>query len=175
MGRRENQLNRAFGKISKTLLFAFLGAGLCSCAFMNPEKRPLLGAMDGALQPDNPWAMMGLMPVMMPVGLVAGTLDAIIVYPVTQIPPTASSINDEYFHKPDEGIAMKSLLFVPRGLVAIPDFLGVWTVRSFIQLPKRRRPAQKPIIDTHTDTEGMDIKVFRDGAPPPPEQEPKQP
>lgn len=152
-------------------LAAALVVPLTGCAFMNQEKRPLLNAMDRAIQPENPWAMVTLAPVMVPVGFAAGVLDSVVLYPATQIGGCAKDINQRYFRKPEEPAWKKTALFVPRHFVAVPDFIGLWTIRSFVDLHPYGRPNPGPVIPPEgivlpSESEGLEIRVLPGGTPP---------
>lgn len=151
---------------------------LTGCAFMNREKRPLLNAMDRSFQPKDPLAMVMLTPIMVPVGFTAGAIDTVLLYPATRVPGCAADIHQRYFHKPEEPLWKKSALFIPRHLVAIPDFIGLWTIRSFIDLhpygpitAERALPSEGVVLPSQS--EGLEIRVLPGGTPP--GQQPRPP
>jgi hypothetical protein len=158
-------------KYFRTVTLVILGFSLTGCAFMNREKRPLLNALDRTIQPQNPWAMVTLAPVMVPVGFVAGVLDTLIIYPATRISDSAGTINQRYFRKPEEPMWKKSALFVPRHIVAVPDFIGLWSIRSFVDLHPYGRPPASPSLPEEgvvlpSESEGLEIRVLPGGTPP---------
>lgn len=117
---------------------------LSGCAFMNPKKRPFLDLMDRRLQPEDPWTKLGLLPIMMPLGITALTSDIIFFYPVGQIGPSKYAVKRAYWGNPDTSPAAEAALFVPKLLIAVPDFLLIWGVHSFFDvadLPEPEKPA----------------------------------
>lgn len=112
-----------------------------ACAVSNPDKRPTLGALDRTIQPNDPYIEALLLPVVMPVGLIAGAADMLVVYPATQLAPAAVRINRTYFRKHEESRPRKSVLFIPRHLIAVPHFFYSWGVNAYLDVPTPRARA----------------------------------
>ncbi len=106
-----------------------------ACAVSNPDKRPTLGALDRTIQPDDAYIETLLLPIVIPVGLIAGVADMLAVYPATQLAPSAARINRRYFLKPEESWPRKTALFIPRHFVAVPHFFYSWGVNAYLDVP----------------------------------------
>lgn len=131
------------GRLSKLRLPSALVCALTcmiasACAVSNPEKRPLLGALDRTIQPNDPYVETVMLPIVMPVGLIAGVADMLVVYPASQLAPSAVRINRKYFRKPGESRPRKSALFIPRHFLAVPHFFYAWGVNAYLDVPTPR-------------------------------------
>lgn len=102
---------------------------------MNEQNRPTLNYLDERIQPQSPWAMVALAPVVIPAGFVAGLGDVLFVYPATQIGPSASRVGEVYFGPSESGWFVRSMTLVPRALLASADFALLWSVKSFFIIP----------------------------------------
>lgn len=133
-----------FARARRLLCMAAMGCAWSGCAFMAPENRPLLSAMDRAIRPTDPWATVALTPLMIPVGLTAGVADVALLHPAAEVAPSARRIHGRYFVKPNESGARRALLFIPRHFIAGPDFVALWILESFFDFPNPPLPFRPP-------------------------------
>ena len=129
-----------------TMIGLFLGVGLTSCAFMNPEKRPFVNFMNRRIEPESFWTKVGLIPIMTPIGTLALAGDAALFYPISQVGPAVRSTRQTYWGESELDPGLEGALFIPKTLIAIPDFLFYWSMRAFLDI--QTDEAEEPVEDS---------------------------
>jgi len=79
----------------------------------------------------------------------------VIVHPIMQIGPTGGTISKTYFDNPDQSWATKSAMFLPRSFIAVPDFLFLWTVDAFWEVPEE--DASRALLEPTSP--GLEIRI----------------
>ena len=125
---------RAFVPVALTVI-ALAATG---CAFSDSDNRRALNLLDEHLTPESTGAKWALAPLTLPAGLVAGTIDAALVHPVTAI-DDAWGDTTELLWSPDEDESkFRRAMFTPVAALATPAvFAGDWLFRSLFAIPPR--------------------------------------
>ena len=118
-------------------LFAWLivvCACTTSCAMGNGDRRRALNYLDANWTPSTTTGRWLAAPVALPVGIVAGVTDAIVLHPLSQIDDAWSDTADVVWDFADNTEFRTSLL-VPLSAVATPIVFGAtWLFRSVFDL-----------------------------------------
>jgi len=119
-------------------------SALASCAIGNEDRRRVLNYLDENVAPSSDAARWLVAPVALPVGLLAGAADAVVVHPLSQIDDAWLDTADILWEF-DHDSNFRTVLLTPLSAVATPFVFGVdWMVRSVFD------------IDDHPDTVGDD-------------------
>jgi hypothetical protein len=101
-----------------------------SCALGNSERRRALNYLDANWAPSTATGRWLVAPVALPVGIVAGATDAIVLHPLSQIDDAWSDTVDVVWDF-DDNTEFRTVLLVPLSAVATPIVFGVtWLFRS---------------------------------------------
>lgn len=107
---------------------------LASCAIANPDRRRLLNALDEHAAPSTETGRWLAAPVALPVGVVAGVADAVVVHPLSQIDDAWRDTSDILWEF-DHDSNFRTVLLTPLSALATPVVFGVdWIVRSVFDM-----------------------------------------
>ena len=97
---------------------------LCGCAVFDKDNRRTLNLLDENIQIKSTAGQIALAPVMIPVGTLALTTDAVVVNPAAQIPKAGDDVYDLYWKPRDADFFIKSVVFLPIVVLTPPTFVG---------------------------------------------------
>ena len=116
------------------MLLLLLCAG---CAVFNKDNRRTLNALDEHVAPESTAARWALAPVGLPVGLVAGVLDMVIVHPATVFDDAWGDTKQLLWTPRDESRFRRAIM-LPLATIATPFvYLGDWLGRALFDIPPR--------------------------------------
>ena len=113
------------------------GLALTGCAIFEPDNRRTLNALDRHLTPSATLGRVALVPIGLPVGLVAGVADLCIVHPATVLDDAWGDTAELLWTPRTESRFRRALLMPLAALATPPVFLGDWLGRSIFALPPR--------------------------------------
>ena len=120
-------------------LLALALVGVCgsSCAIGNEERRRVLNYLDANWAPDSEGGRWLVSPVALPVGLIAGVADAVVVHPLSQV-DDAWGDTVEFLWEFDRDDQFRNVLMTPLSAVATPVVFGVdWLGRAIFDIDDR--------------------------------------
>ncbi|MFT4512188.1 MAG: hypothetical protein ACI89X_001292 [Planctomycetota bacterium] len=125
-----------------------------SCALGNGDRRRALNYLDANWTPTTTTGRWLAAPVALPVGIVAGATDAIVLHPLSQIDDAWVDTVDVVWDFDDT--EFRTVLLVPLAAVATPVVFGVtWLFRAVfdfddsardVHLPEAEEPGPKPSV-----------------------------
>ena len=132
----------------KKFLVGILIFNVSSCAVFDRRNTILVNAVEEHMVPETQPSRLLLAPIYIPVGLMAGVLDAFVVHPVRMIPEALKDTDDALWEFSDEsGYVTHAGSIVYRGAFSPVFFAAVWLARSaFIGLDgaETEAPADRP-------------------------------
>lgn len=121
----------------RTALLALLLLACTACAVSRKDNRLTLNALDEHVAPESTAARWALAPVGLPVGIVAGVVDMLIVHPATVFDDAWDDTQDMLWTPRNESRFRRAVM-LPLVTVATPFvYIGDWLVRSIFDVPKR--------------------------------------
>ena len=109
------------------------------CAVGNGERRLLLNYLDDRWTPSSETGRWLAAPVALPVGVVAGLADAVVVHPSTQF-DDAWGDTVEFLWEGDDQSAFRRVVMAPLRAAATPVVYAlVWTSRAVFDISDRRQ------------------------------------
>ncbi|MFN3242035.1 MAG: hypothetical protein ACE37K_11020 [Planctomycetota bacterium] len=109
-------------------------ASLASCAIANPDRRLLLNQLDEHVAPSSETGRWLAAPIALPVGLVAGAADAVVVHPLSQLDDAWWDTADLLWEF-DHDSNFRTVLLTPLSALATPVVFGVdWVFRSVFDI-----------------------------------------
>ncbi|HEB53484.1 MAG TPA: hypothetical protein ENI87_09545 [bacterium] len=116
---------------------ALVGVLGSSCAIGNEERRRVLNYLDANWAPSSEGGRWLASPVALPVGLLAGVADAVVVHPLSQI-DDAWGDTVEFLWEFDRDDQFRNVLMTPLSAVATPVVFGVdWLGRAIFDIDDR--------------------------------------
>lgn len=137
------------GRIAFYALFSFaIISQLASCAIFDRRNTILVNAVEEHMVPETQPAKLLLSPIYLPVGLMAGVLDAFIVHPIRMIPRAVDDTGDALWEFSDEtGYVTHAGSIVYRAGFSPVFFSFAWLARSAFAGPAAddvEAPAERP-------------------------------
>ncbi|MEZ6036605.1 MAG: hypothetical protein R3F29_03940 [Planctomycetota bacterium] len=124
-------LGSRFRRAALLCALPLLGA---ACAMANGDRRRVLNALDGNLTPSSATGRWLLSPVALPVGVVAGVADAVVVHPLSQIDDAWLDTIDLLWTSHGDTPLRRAVL-IPVAAVATPlVFVGDWLGRAVFDI-----------------------------------------
>lgn len=127
-----------------------------SCALGNSDRRRALNYLDANWAPSSTTGRWLAAPVALPVGIVAGAIDAIVLHPLSQIDDAWVDTVDVVWDF-DDNTEFRTVLLVPLSAVATPVVFGVtWLFRAVfdfddsvheVALPNVAEPPANPAAE----------------------------
>lgn len=109
-------------------------ASLAGCAIGNEDRRHVLNYLDENLAPSDATARWLVSPVALPVGVVAGVADAVVVHPVTQLDDAWWDTTDLLWQF-DHDSNFRTVLLTPLSAAATPVVFCVdWLFRAVFDI-----------------------------------------
>lgn len=122
-------------------------ATTASCAMGNRERRHVLNYLDANWAPQSVAGRWVAAPVALPVGVVAGLTDAVIVHPVTQIDDAWVDTVDVVWDF-DAATDFRKVLRTPLSAAATPVVFGVtWVWRSVFDISDSYESPPPPEVE----------------------------
>jgi hypothetical protein len=121
------------------LLLALMALALpgASCAVFDSDNRRTLNLLDEHCTPEEPVAKWALAPVALPTGLLAASVDAVIVHPVNVVGDAWGDTTELLWSSHEES-SFRRAIFAPVAVIATPFvFVGDWLGRSAFAIPPR--------------------------------------
>lgn len=113
-----------------------------SCALDNGDRRRALNYLDANWMPSTTTGRWLAAPVALPVGIVAGATDAIVLHPLSQIDDAWVDTVDVVWDF-DDNTDFRTVLLVPLAAVATPVVFGVtWVFRAVFDFDDSVREAE---------------------------------
>tara|TARA_R110002073_G_C9128937_1_gene551386 strand:- start:113 stop:595 length:483 start_codon:yes stop_codon:yes gene_type:complete len=113
-----------------------------SCALGNGDRRRALNYLDANWMPSTTTGRWLAAPVALPVGIVAGATDAIVLHPLSQIDDAWVDTVDVVWDF-DDNTDFRTVLLVPLAAVATPVVFGVtWVFRAVFDFDDSVREAE---------------------------------
>ena len=128
-------------KVNLFALLVVVSASAASCAMGNSDRRRLLNYLDANGTPQSTAGRWLAAPVALPVGIVAGATDAIVLHPLSQIDDAWVDTADVLW---DFGPStdFHAVLLTPLSAVATPVIFGVtWLWRSVFDISDSLTPS----------------------------------
>lgn len=120
-------------KQSLILLLSCMFA-LSGCAVMKKDNRVLLNGLDESLTDSfvtsSKTSKIVYAPLVAPVAIGAGVIDAVIITPARAIGPAINDTDQYLWDNPEGSDIRKAMLFLPKTVATPIVFFGSWTVRS---------------------------------------------
>ena len=111
------------------VLLAVMSAG-SGCAILHEDNRRLLNMLDVAaadtVTTDTTVGKVIFAPLYIPVGIVAGVADAVLVNPAVAAPAAGRETYDLVWQEPSESNVESVLMFVPKVVASPIVFAGYW-------------------------------------------------
>jgi len=147
----------------KRLLFiAALALSCSSCAFMNRRNLPLVNLYRKHMVPENSAVRWAMSPVLLPVGLLAGVTDVVLVHPVCVM-------DDAWFHTAatvwvptKRGYVTESALFPLRAAATPPLWVSNWLSYTVFDIPRWPPSPARLERDLGDDDAAMRLLAIRD-------------
>lgn len=105
-----------------------------ACAMANGDRRRVLNALDEHLTPASVTGRWLLSPVALPVGLVAGTADAVLVHPLSQLDDAWLDTVEVLWTSHGDSPLRRALLMPVAALSTPVVFAGDWVCRAVFDI-----------------------------------------
>lgn len=126
------------------LSLVLFGAG---CAIFDSDNRHTLNLLDEHLTPEDAAAKWALAPIALTAGLVAASVDAVIVHPINVVGDAWGDTAELLWDSPDES-GFRRAIFAPVAVIATPFvFVGDWLGRSSFSIPPREEDGHETTED----------------------------
>ena len=110
-------------------IFAALLLSCSGCAIVDKDNRRTLNLLDELVRVEQSGWRIAAAPVFIPVGLLAGAADAVVVHPIVSIPEAADDAYEAIWENPEGSEFRQMMLFVPKIVVTPLFFAGDWILR----------------------------------------------
>ena len=123
-------------RISRSLLLALplSFALLPGCAIVKKNNRRVLNTLDDAVRIDSVGGKIAAAPLFVPVGLVAGVLDMVVVHPIASTPKAADDTAKVLWKNPRGSDFHQMMLFLPKVVATPLVFSGSLLTRSLFPI-----------------------------------------
>ena len=111
------------------VVLSVLLASCGGCAIVDRQNRRTLNKLDEWVRIEKPASRTAAAPVFIPVGLLAGAADAVVVHPIASVPKAADDTREEIWDNPEGSEFRQMMLFVPKVFVTPVFFVGDWALR----------------------------------------------
>ena len=136
------------------VVFAPLVAG---CAFQNPKNTPLLTFLDQNLQPESRTAQVALAPVTVPLSVVGGALDIVVLHPIQAGGLAGVDTWNLIWAQPDKPFSQHLIEFPLKAVGTPIAFSVIWVGRTLFDVeqladpgPPREPRARPPDVSADT-------------------------
>lgn len=117
-----------------------------SCALANGDRRRALNYLDANWAPSTTTGRWLAAPIALPIGIVAGATDAIVLHPLSQIDDAWLDTVDVVWDF-DDSTEFRTVLLVPLSAVATPVVFGVtWLFRAVFDFDDSVHEVALPIV-----------------------------
>lgn len=121
----------------RQVLLSLIVHACVGCAFFDADNRRTLNALDRNLVPESTTARWALAPIGLPVAVVAGTVDVLVVHPVSVVDDAWGDTQALLWTPRDESRFRRAVL-VPLAALATPlVFVGDALGRALFDIPAR--------------------------------------
>ncbi len=145
----------------RLLLIAVMGLACSSCAFMNRQNLTLTNLSRKHLVPDNTAMQWVTSPVWVPLGLVAGVTDVVLVHPVSVIDDAWSQTAATVWAPSGSGYVAETALFPLRVVATPPHWVVGWLGRSIFDVPRWPPSAARLERDLQDDDAELRMLALR--------------
>jgi len=115
--------------IVMTALAAVMLSACSGCAIIDKDNRRVLNHLDEKVQFESDNAKIAASPVFIPVGLVAGLTDAVVVHPLVSLPEAYDDTSEAVWENPGGSEFHQAMIFLPKVVVTPLVFVGDWALR----------------------------------------------
>ncbi len=131
-------------RFTHLVLLALAALAASGCAVTQEQNRRLLNAMDASLTPCCDGGRWALAPVALPLGLVAGVLDAVVVHPATAVDDAWGDTVELLWTPEGESRLRRAVLTPFMAAFTAPVFVGSWLGRCLLPISPRDERATAP-------------------------------